>query len=89
MQRLKDREFQIHGNSLFTEEDKASKYETFINWAHGYDNNTTSGRNLKAHESWLKELKSPVININGDFTVKKGLILFSPASLIFNFLSVV
>lgn len=73
MQRLKNREFQIYGNSLFTDENVASRYRTFINWAHGYDDNTTNGRNLKAHESWLKQLKCPVININGDFTVRERL----------------
>ena len=73
MQRLKDREFERYGNNLFANSDKALKSEAFINWAKGYDDNTASGRNLKAHESWLEQLTCPIIRIEGDTTVQKRL----------------
>lgn len=71
IRRLKQREQDRYGDSLFTDDVKASKYKAFTEWAYGYDDNTTSGRNLKAHEAWLKKLTCPIIRINGDTTVQE------------------
>ena len=71
MQRLREREIVRYGDSIFTDHEQASKYQAFTEWAYGYDDNTTSGRNLKAHESWLEQLICPVIRINGDTTIQE------------------
>jgi adenylate kinase family enzyme len=65
MQRLKNREQERYGSNIFTD----PKYLTFMQWASGYDDNTTNGRNLQAHESWLSKLSCPILEIKGDTTV--------------------
>ncbi|MEN0056833.1 MAG: AAA family ATPase [Mucilaginibacter sp.] len=69
MQRLKAREVQRYGNQIFTDPVRAKLYQEFIQWASGYDDNTTNGRTLQVHETWLSKIKCPVLQIRGDTTV--------------------
>ncbi|WP_183562739.1 adenylate kinase [Mucilaginibacter sp. SP1R1] len=77
MQRLKAREIERYGTGIFTDADMANKYQAFTQWASGYDDNTTNGRNLQAHKTWLGKLSCPILEINGDTTVaeRMGIIL--------------
>jgi adenylate kinase family enzyme len=69
IQRLKNREIERYGDSLFTNLKQNSIYNAFVQWASGYDDNTTNGRNLQAHENWLSKLSCPVLEIKGDTSV--------------------
>jgi len=71
MQRLKNREVERYGNGIFTNPEQAAKYQAFIQWASGYDDNSTNGRNLLAHQTWLNKLSCPVLEIKGDTTVEE------------------
>jgi hypothetical protein len=42
-----------------------------VQWASGYDDNTTNGRTLQVHETWLGKVTSPVLEIRGDTTVSE------------------
>jgi hypothetical protein len=52
-------------------------YRTFKQWASGYDDNTTNGRTLQVHQTWLNQLTCPVLEIKGDTTVEEriGMVL--------------
>ena len=69
MERLKKREFERYGDIIFTDPVRNRQYLDFMNWARGYDDNTTQGRTLAAHEDWLAQLTCPVLEIRGDFSV--------------------
>ncbi len=69
IQRLKKREFERYGNSIFTDPERKKQFENFIAWATDYDDNTgIANRNLKAHENWLEAIIFPTLKIIGDFT---------------------
>jgi adenylate kinase family enzyme len=69
MQQLHDRELQRYGDHIFTDPERAKMYQTFTQWALGYDDNTTKGRTLQVHETWLSKLSCPLLEIRGDTTV--------------------
>ncbi|WP_337042491.1 adenylate kinase [Emticicia sp. 17c] len=71
MERLKKRELERYGDIIFTDPDRNEQYINFLNWAKGYDDNTTQGRTLAAHEKWLSEQTCPVLEIRGDYTVEE------------------
>ena len=71
MQRLKTREIQRYGDQIFTDPIRAKLYQDFVQWASGYDDNTTNGRTLQVHETWLSKVSSPVLEIRGDTTVEE------------------
>jgi len=72
MDRLKKRERERYGDLIFTDEQRAAQHQGFIDWAAGYDYTTgLSGRNLRAHNSWLKQIQSPVLRIEGTQTVQE------------------
>lgn len=67
--RLKKREFERYGNSIFTDPDRNEQFKNFIAWATDYDNSTgIANRNLKAHENWLQTISFPTLKIIGNFT---------------------
>ena len=71
MQRLHNRELERYGDAIFTDPERTANYQAFINWATGYDDNTTKGRTLQVHENWLSQVSSPVLEIRGDTTVQQ------------------
>ncbi|MGF7038855.1 adenylate kinase [Mucilaginibacter lappiensis] len=77
MQRLQNRELQRYGDQIFNDPERAEMYRTFRQWASGYDDNTTNGRTLQVHETWLNQLSCPVLEIKGDTTVEErtGMVL--------------
>ncbi|WP_294249215.1 adenylate kinase [uncultured Chryseobacterium sp.] len=72
MERLKKREWERYGDLIFTDEQRAAQHQQFIDWAAGYDHATgLTGRNLQAHNDWLKQIQSPVLRIEGTQTVQE------------------
>lgn len=69
MDRLKKREFERYGDKIYTNPQRAVLYREFLNWANGYDDNTTNGRTLQVHQNWMNSLKKPLLIIEGDTTV--------------------
>ncbi|UTA69204.1 AAA family ATPase [Emticicia sp. 21SJ11W-3] len=73
MARLKKREYARYGDVISADEDRKRQYLEFMAWAAGYDDNSTQGRNLASHESWLKTQTCPVFELRGDLTVSERL----------------
>jgi adenylate kinase family enzyme len=69
MERLKKRELARYGDIIFTDPVRNQQYRDFMAWASGYDDNTTKGRTLAAHEAWLAQQTCPVLEIRGDYSV--------------------
>jgi adenylate kinase family enzyme len=69
MDRLKKREFERYGDKIYTDPERAGLYHKFLDWAKGYDDNTTDGRTLQVHQNRMKNLKKPLLLIDGDTTV--------------------
>jgi uridine kinase len=43
----------------------------FIDWAASYDKGPKEGRSLAKHNLWLSKLATPIIRIEGDYTVEE------------------
>lgn len=71
MERLKNREFGRYGSVIYENKERNQQYMAFMEWASGYDDNSTDGRNLAAHESWIQTLSCPLLELRGDFSVSK------------------
>ena len=71
MQRLMNREHERYGEIISTDINRQTLHQEFVQWAKGYDDNTTKGRTLQVHQDWLKKLPCPVIEITGDTTVSQ------------------
>jgi len=69
LQRIRAREYQRYGNSIYTH--RKSQYEEFIDWCAGYDDNTAHGRTLQAHENWMRTLSYPLLQLRGDLSVEQ------------------
>lgn len=77
MQRLHDREFERYGEDLYTDPERSALYKKFMDWAKGYDDNTTNGRTLAVHNAWLQKVNCQVLEINGDTTTQKRIQLIT------------
>lgn len=71
LQRLKDREFERYGDIIHTDRERNKLYHEFIDWARGYDELITNSRSLHSHRNWIKNLKTPVLTIEGDTSVEE------------------
>ncbi len=71
MERLKKRELERYGDIIFTDPARNQQYLDFMEWARGYDDNTTQGRTLAAHENWLSQQSCPVLEIRGNYSVEE------------------
>lgn len=75
MERLKKRELERYGEVIYTDPKRIKLYQEFLDWAINYDvdpkESGFSGRSLKVHESWLKQIKSKILEIRGDFSVEE------------------
>ena len=69
MQRLHAREVERYGEAIFTDPVRIDLYQRFMDWAKGYDDNSTNGRNLQVHQNWLSQLRCKVLDIKGDTTI--------------------
>ena len=75
MERLRKREMERYGNIILSDKTRNQQYKDFLAWAAGYDDNTTQGRTLAAHENWLSQQTCPVLEIRGDCTVQERVTL--------------
>lgn len=77
MDRLKKREFERYGDKIYTDPERVILYQIFLDWAKGYEDNTTDGRTLQVHQNWMENLRKPLLIIEGDTSVEErvGLIL--------------
>lgn len=75
MQRLDAREFDRYGDKMYADPLRKEQYTKFREWAAGYDDNSTNGRNLRTHQNWLDQLKCPVLRIEDDTTVDERIAL--------------
>lgn len=72
LERLRKREFDRYGEQIFDNPEQIKKTQDFLDWASGYDiNATNTTRTISNHTKWLAALKSPVLAIEGDFTVSQ------------------
>lgn len=69
--RLKTREVERYGNTIFTDTVRSELYERFIAWASKYEDRTFTGRNIQIHEDWFVSVNCPVLEIRGDKTVEE------------------
>jgi adenylate kinase family enzyme len=70
LQRLRDREFERYGDIIHTDRERNRLYHEFIDWARGYDELITNSRSLYSHKNWMKNLKTPLLIIDGETTVE-------------------
>lgn len=74
IERLKKRELERYGNTIYKDPKRAKQFTDFIAWATDYDNNTgLANRTLKAHDTWIAQTKSPVLKIIGNQTLDEKL----------------
>ncbi|WP_454800963.1 adenylate kinase [Mucilaginibacter phyllosphaerae] len=71
MQRLHNREVERYGEQIYSDPFRADQYKKFTDWASGYDDNTTNGRNLSVHQLWLSRVTCPLLKIEGDTSVAR------------------
>lgn len=71
MQRLHNREVERYGEQIYSDPFRADQYKKFTDWASGYDDNTTNGRNLSVHQLWLSKVTCPLLKIEGDTSVAR------------------
>lgn len=71
MQRLMDREIERYGILLQTDAEIQLKSKAFLDWAQQYDDPNFDGRSITVHKNWIKKLKCPVIQIEGDTTIEE------------------
>lgn len=75
IERLKKRELERYGEVIHTNPERIKLYQEFLDWAVNYDVDPEvsgfTGRSLKVHEDWMKQVKSKILEIRGDFTVQE------------------
>ena len=74
----KKREHERYGDLIHTDPTRLKQYAEFISWAADYDTDTgIANRTLNAHERWLKENASPILEIRGNFSVEERIKLIT------------
>lgn len=71
IERLRKRELERYGDVIYKDAERNRLFKEFINWACGYDDNSTKGRTLFTHQQWLKTLHCPVLKLEGDLSVEE------------------
>jgi adenylate kinase family enzyme len=69
--RLIEREKQRFGDEISPGGNRYYKFNEFIDWACKYDNGGLDMRSKATHEEWMKQLKCPIIRIEGDLSSKE------------------
>lgn len=70
LQRLRLREHARYGARIIADPSQAARTQAFLDWAAGYDDNSTGGsRTLANHERWLGQFACPVLELRGDLSV--------------------
>lgn len=71
IRRLQERELERYGDIIYTDRERNKLYNEFIEWARGYDELITNSRSLHSHKNWMNNIKTPLLFIEGDTTVKE------------------
>lgn len=71
IRRLQERELERYGDIIYTDRERNKLYNEFIEWARGYDELITNSRSLHSHKNWMNNIKTPLLVIEGDTTVKE------------------
>jgi adenylate kinase family enzyme len=71
LERLRKRELERYGDIIFTDPERKIKTENFLQWAANYDENLHAGRSLQVHQTWIENLATPILIIEGDTTVSE------------------
>jgi adenylate kinase family enzyme len=75
MKRLKEREFERFGKSIFTDPKRAKISQDFLAWAADYDEDTgIANRTYNSQKKWLETAHSPVLELVGDLTVAEKIV---------------
>ena len=69
MQRLVSREIERYGDIIYTDPVRNRLFREFYDWASKYDDRDFTGRNVRIHEEWLREVSCQVVEIRGDTAV--------------------
>lgn len=64
MERLRERERVRYGSAIDTGGELEVAHREFMDWAGGYEDPDTDGRNRAQHESWLAALRCPVLRLD-------------------------
>jgi adenylate kinase family enzyme len=67
--RLQQREHERYGDAIRADPARAAQSQAFLAWAAGYDENSSGGRTLANHTSWLGRFACPVLELRGDLRV--------------------
>ncbi|RNA61415.1 adenylate kinase [Chryseobacterium nematophagum] len=74
MKRLKKREYKRYGKEIAINPERAKQYRDFMIWAKDYDEDTgISNRTLNAHMIWLSTINSPILKIEGNYSIDEKL----------------
>jgi len=73
MARLKERERQRYGDDILPGGNRYSEYITLIEWAARYDEAGPEIRSRILHQQWLKNLKCPVLRLDGEDSLEEKL----------------
>lgn len=72
MKRLKEREFERFGQTIFDDPERAKISQAFLAWAADYDENKgISNRTYHSQNEWLQTVNSPVLKLIGDLSVEE------------------
>ncbi|XHR92884.1 AAA family ATPase [Mucilaginibacter sp. UC70_90] len=71
IRRLQERELERYGDIIYTDRERNKLYNEFIEWARGYDELITNSRSLHSHKNWMNNIKTPLLVIEGDTTVRE------------------
>ena len=74
LERLKRREFELHGKRVREGGDMFDIHTDFVKWAMSYDTADASSRSAKLHENWLAQLACPIVRLDGTHTSQQHFI---------------
>ncbi|GMK39805.1 hypothetical protein PCCS19_28600 [Paenibacillus sp. CCS19] len=71
LQRLKNREYERYGDKMLPGGMMYEQSQAFLDWASRYDTGGMNVRSRALHEHWIRDLKCPVVRIEGTHTVQE------------------
>lgn len=72
LQRIERREYQRYGDTMYQDPIQSAKTQEFLEWCGDYDECTgIANRNIHVHEAWLRNLRFPVLRLEGDLSVSE------------------
>lgn len=72
LQRIEQREKEHFGNRIEVGGDMYQNHLEFVKWAAAYDNGGLNMRSRAKHDEWQKDLKCPLIELDGAIELEKN-----------------